>query len=330
MENFPLILPDGPRTTPQPLLEIRNLQKDYEMKVGFGKKITLRALNEVSLVMPAKTTLGIVGESGCGKSTLAKTILQIIDPTGGDIILEGKSYKDIPKSEYRKKIQMIFQDPYRSLNPRKKAIDIIAEPLVINSKLTNDECRQAAVEMMEKVGLRADFAYRYPHMFSGGQRQRIGIARALIMHPEIIVCDEPVSALDVSIQAQVLNLLMDLQDEFGLTYLFISHDLSVVRHLVDHVAVMYLGKVVEYGTRDQIFFDPKHPYTRALLASTPQIKKENRKSPEHIAKGELPSLINPPSGCAFHSRCPLAQDRCRTIVPELEPKYDRGVRCYVV
>jgi len=255
----------------QPVLEVQNLQKHYEIKTGFRKKKTIEALKGVSFSVMPKTTLGIVGETGCGKSTLAKTIMQIVEPSSGDILIEGKSFKQISKKEYRRKIQMIFQDPYRSLNPRKKAVDIIAEPMVINSDKSKDECHELAVTMMEKVGLRRDYAQRYPHMFSGGQRQRIGIARALIMQPEIVVCDEPVSALDVSIQAQVLNLLMDLQDEFGLTYLFISHDLAVVRHLVDHVAVMNGGEIVEYGTRNQIFFNPQHDYTKLLLSSTPKI-----------------------------------------------------------
>ena len=251
--------------------------------------------------------------------------MQIVSPSGGDMRINDVSYRDIPQNEYRKKIQMIFQDPYRSLNPRKKAIDIITEPLVINSSKSKDECHQVALEMMRKVGLRPEYAQRYPHMFSGGQRQRIGVARALIMQPEIVICDEPVSALDVSIQAQVINLLIDLQNEFGLTYLFISHDLSVVRHLVDQVAVMYLGEIVEYGTRDQIFFDPQHPYTKALLASTPQVHKEDHIPTETVVRGELPSLYNPPVGCTFHSRCPLAHARCATEATKLEDKHNRKV-----
>lgn len=311
-----------------PVLEVSNIHKNYEIKTGFRSKKTLKVLGGISFSVAGQSTLGIVGESGCGKSTLAKTIMQIVPPTSGNILIHGKSYIDIPVKTYRQKIQMIFQDPYRSLNPRKKAIDIISEPLVINTDKTKDECHQEALEMMKKVGLRADYAYRYPHMFSGGQRQRIGIARALIMKPEIIVCDEPVSALDVSIQAQVLNLLMDLQYDFGLTYLFISHDLAVIEHMVDHVAVMYLGKIVEYGSREQIFSDPKHPYTQALLASTPHVKKEKRKSEVHVVRGELPSLIDPPSGCAFHSRCPMAQDKCKTDEPLLEHKYHHLVSCH--
>jgi dipeptide transport system ATP-binding protein len=254
-----------------PILEVKNLKKFYEIKTGFREKSTIKALNDVSFTIQPKTTLGIVGETGCGKSTLAKTLMQIVKPTEGDILLQGTSYQAIAPSDYRKKIQMIFQDPYRSLNPRKKAVDIIAEPMIINSNKSKSECHEMAITMMDKVGLRKDYGQRYPHMFSGGQRQRIGIARALIMQPEIVICDEPVSALDVSIQAQVLNLLMDLQDEFGLTYLFISHDLAVVRHLVDHVAVMNSGEIVEYGTRNQIFFNPQHDYTKLLLSSTPKI-----------------------------------------------------------
>lgn len=255
-----------------PILEIKDLNKNYELKTGLFKKEIIHALNGVSFAVRPKTTLGIVGETGCGKSTLAKTIMQIVPPSSGDILVDGKSYKEIPKKDYRKKIQMIFQDPYRSLNPRKKAIDIISEPLVINTSKSKEECRQLAVTMMKKVGLRTEYADRYPHMFSGGQRQRIGVARALITQPEVVICDEPVSALDVSIQAQVINLLIDLQEEFGLTYLFISHDLAVVRHLVDHVAVMNGGKMVEYGTREEIFFNPQHHYTQTLLASSPKIR----------------------------------------------------------
>ena len=255
-----------------PILEVENLKKSYELKTGFRQKEIIRALNGVSFSVQPNATLGIVGETGCGKSTLAKTLMRIVQPTEGDIRLHGESFKGIPKSEYRKKVQMIFQDPYRSLNPRKKAIDIISEPLIINSGKSKNECREISLQMMRKVGLQSDLAERYPHMFSGGQRQRIGIARALVMQPQILVCDEPVSALDVSIQAQVIQLLIDLQDEFGLTYLFISHDLAVVKHLVDHVAVMHAGKIVEYGTRDQIFHDPKHDYTKTLLASSPKIK----------------------------------------------------------
>lgn len=312
-----------------PILKVEGLKKFYDVKTGFNSKTTLKVLNGVSFSVQPKTTLGIVGESGCGKSTLAKAVMQIVSPSAGDIQINGVSYNQIPKAEYRKKVQMVFQDPYRSLNPRKKAIDIIAEPLLINSGKSKSECHSVALEMMKKVGLRPEYANRYPHMFSGGQRQRIGVARALIMQPEILICDEPVSALDVSIQAQVINLLIDLQNEFGLTYVFISHDLSVVRHLADQVAVMYLGEIVEYGTRNQIFDDPKHPYTRALLASTPQIT-HHKADPVKIVRGELPSLYNPPAGCSFHSRCPLAIDDCKVLPPQLEDKYGRKVACYVV
>ena len=311
-----------------PIIETRGLGMQYEIRSGFQKKKAFKALRGVSIKVFPKKTLGIVGESGCGKSTLAKLILQIIQPYEGDILLDGKSFRDIPKPEYRKVVQMIFQDPYRSLNPRKKAIDIVAEPLYINSSDSKSDSRDKAIEIMKKVGLRSNFAYRYPHMFSGGQRQRLGIARALIMRPKVIVCDEPVSALDVSIQAQVLNLLMDLQDEFDLTYLFISHDLSVVRHLVDDVAVMYLGKVVESGRRDQVFSDPKHPYTQALLASTPNVQALGK--PIEVLKGEIPSVIHPPPGCTFHTRCPKIQDSCKVNVPELKERFDRRIACDVV
>ena len=297
------------------VLEAKNLSKHYEVRRG-GERKTLKALDGVGFQLKKQETLGIVGESGCGKSTLAKLLMQIESPTSGEIELHGKSLKEIPRGEYLRKVQMIFQDPYGSLNPRKKAGQIIAEPLLINSDLTKTQCLQKAVEMMEKVGLRSEYANRYPHMFSGGQRQRIGIARALMMRPEVLICDEPVSALDVSVQAQVINLLIDLQDQFGLSYIFISHDLSIVRHLVDEMAVMYLGKFVERGSRSQVYENTHHPYTKALLESTPQIFAEDRSQTIPL-QGEVASPFNPPSGCTFHGRCPIAEDTCRTDVPSL-------------
>lgn len=250
------------------ILEVQNLSKHFEVKSLFRKIGEVKALDNVSIALKSRETLAIVGESGSGKSTLAKCLMQIELPTSGTITLQGKPLSDIPKMEYRRLIQMIFQDPYSSLNPRKKAWQIISEPLQIMFSLDRQGCREAAAQMMTKVGLRSEQLDRYPHMFSGGQRQRLGIARALILKPKILICDEPISALDVSIQAQVLNLLMDLQDEFHLTYLFISHDLSVVRHLADRVVVMQSGKVVETGSRDEVFTEPKHTYTQALLGST--------------------------------------------------------------
>ena len=311
------------------LLEVKNLKKHYAIKKLFGPKQTVKALDGVSFSLGAKKTLAIVGESGCGKSTLAKVLTQVEYKTEGDVLVDGKVTEGLARSELRKSLQMIFQDPYGSLNPRKKAWQIVAEPLRINTKLSRAECRDRAVQMMLRVGLRPEQQNRYPHMFSGGQRQRLGIARALILRPKIIICDEPVSALDVSIQAQVLNLLMELQDEFGLSYLFISHDLSVVRHISDEVLVIYLGKVVEYGSREKVFSNPQHPYTRALLSSTPKIASLTQKSERVALKGELPSPINPPTGCAFHKRCPAAMPHCSSMTPELQEVEGRKVACHL-
>lgn len=299
------------------ILEARDLKKHYPVKLGLGKgRALVRALDGVSFRLERGKTLAIVGESGCGKSTLARVLLQMEAPTSGEILIEGKPASTLPRSDVIRSVQMIFQDPYGSINPRKKAWQIISEPHLIQAKASADECRALALEMMRKVGLRPEFADRYPHMFSGGQRQRIGIARALILKPKVLLCDEPVSALDVSIQAQVLNLLMDLQDELQLSYVFISHDLSVVRHIADEVLVMYLGRAVEHGSRTQIFDRPSHPYTRALLASAPHASPEEAAVP--ALSGELPSPLNPPSGCALHLRCPYAVPRCRTETPQLE------------
>lgn len=312
----------------QPLLQVKDLKKHYLIKKLFGAPGVVKALDGVSFDLFKKETLAIVGESGCGKTTLAKTLMQIEDATEGDIQISGKSIKELPKQDFYRKIQMIFQDPYSSINPRKRAWQIISEPLKVNKKLNNKECEAEALAAMNKVGLRPEMSGRYPHMFSGGQRQRIGIARALTLRPQVIICDEPVSALDISIQAQVINLLIDLQDEFELSYIFISHDLSVVRHLSDKVLVMYLGKVVEYGAREKIFFNPQHPYTKVLLASSPKVKATQ--APLTSLSGELPSPLNPPSGCSFHKRCPMATERCKVDTPKLEMKYDRQVACFEV
>ena len=304
------------------LLEVKDLRKTYELRRMFQKPAHVKALDGVGFRLAKGKTLAIVGESGCGKSTLAKCLMLIESITSGEAVFEGRSLGATPAKEWRKQVQMIFQDPYSSLNPRKKCIDIISEPLVIAGEHSRDEIRARAREMMEKVGLRPEFESRYPHMFSGGQRQRIGIARALMLRPKLLICDEPVSALDVSIQAQVLNLLMDLQDEFGLSYLFISHDLSVVRHIADDVLVMYLGQVMEYGPRDEVFKNPQHPYTRALLASHPDLNAIEHGAgggPRATLQGELPSPLNPPPGCPFQKRCPHAFDRC---VSERPPLYD--------
>ena len=309
------------------ILSVRGLKKYYPLKSMLKNTKVVKAVNDVSFSVKEKTTLGIVGESGCGKSSLARQLVRLETPTGGDIVLDGKKLEDISGTQLQSMIQMIFQDPYGSLNPRKKAWQLIAEPLFINTTLSRDECFSRAVELMEKVGLRRELAYRYSHMFSGGQRQRIGIARALSLRPKILVCDEPVSALDVSIQAQVLNLLLKLQDEMGLTYLFIGHDLHVIKHISDNILVMYLGKIVEYGSREQIFHHPQHPYTKALMSSSPDFHK---KSTYKSIEGEIPSPLDPPSGCAFHKRCPLATDRCRRESPSLKEVQGRLVSCFEV
>lgn len=309
------------------IIEVNNLKKHYKVSNNFSEDKFVKALDGVSFSIPSKMTLGIVGESGCGKSTLAKTLMGLEHITDGDIVYNGKKSNSLTKSELFQTIQMIFQDPYSSLNPRKKAWQLIAEPLFINTNLSKQECFEKATAMMSKVGLRPELANRYPHMFSGGQRQRIGIARALILNPKILICDEPVSALDVSIQAQVINLLIELQDSLDLTYIFISHDLGVVNHLSDYMLVMYLGKIVEYGPRDKVFNNPKHPYTKALIASSPSITGGIEHNP---IEGELPSPLNPPSGCAFHKRCPIATEKCKSETPELRELESRQVACFQI
>ena len=309
------------------ILSVRGLKKHYPLKRMFKSTKLVKAVDDISFQIQIKQTLGIVGESGCGKSSLARQLVRLETPTDGEIILNGKKIEEISRKELQSMIQMIFQDPYGSLNPRKKAWQLIAEPLLINTTLSKDECFTRSVELMEKVGLRRELAHRYPHMFSGGQRQRIGIARALALKPKILVCDEPVSALDVSIQAQVLNLLLKLQDSMGLTYLFIGHDLHVIKHISDTIMVMYLGKIVEYGGRDQIFEDPQHPYTKALISSSPDFHKKSAYKP---IEGELPSPLDPPSGCSFHKRCPLATQRCQQESPPLKEVQGRLVSCFEV
>ena len=265
-------------------------------------------------------TLGVVGESGCGKSTMGRSVLRLLEPTGGQVIFNGVDYtalKDKELRDSRKELQIIFQDPYASLDPRMTIGDIIAEPLDIQLKLPAKERMQRVLETMERAGLNTRFVNRYPHEFSGGQRQRIGIARAIVLNPKIMVCDEPVSALDVSIQAQVINLLMDLQKEMGMAYIFISHDLSVIKHISDRVAVMYLGHLVEIADKKDIYAHPMHPYTVALLSAIPVPDRKHKKD-KIVLEGDLPSPANPPSGCVFHTRCYKAQDICKTEVPELK------------
>ena len=310
---------DGP-----PLLAVRNLVKHFRVAGGLfgGRSGLVRAVDGVSFELRRGETLGLVGESGCGKTTTGRCILQLERPTSGEVIFEGRDLTKLSDDELRavrRKVQVIFQDPYSSLNPRMTVGQIIAEPLAVHGIVTERKSRAERVrEILTHVGLLPQHAHRYPHQLSGGQRQRVGIARALAVEPALIICDEPVSALDVSIQAQIINLLEDLQAEFGLTYLFVAHDLSVVRHISDRVAVMYLGKIVEITDRKSLYDAPLHPYTKALLSAVPIPDPVLEARRERVVLGgEVPSPLNPPPGCVFHPRCPIAIDRCRHEVPEL-------------
>jgi dipeptide transport system ATP-binding protein len=306
------------------LLSAEHLTRVYPVRVGLRRrKADLFAVSDVSFTIAPASTLAVVGESGCGKSTLARMVTLLERPTSGTIILDGKP-ADPADGATRRAVQMVFQDPYGSLNPRRSVAEILQEPLTIAGTDVAAR-RETALAMMARVGLRPDQAGRYPHMFSGGQRQRIAIARALMLRPRIVVADEPVSALDVSVRAQVLNLLLDLQDEFGQAYLFISHDLSVVRHIADAVMVMYLGRVVEQAPRQALFDRPRHPYTRALLAATPGLRGVHVTEP---VRGEPPSPLAPPSGCAYHTRCPHATERCRHERPLLRALDMGQVACH--
>lgn len=315
----------------KPLLVADGLTKHYTVNRGFLKpKATLKAVDGVSFDLAAGQTVAVVGKSGSGKSTLARLLTMIEHPTGGTLEIVGKDAGQPGRAdakELRRAVQMIFQDPYGSLNPRKKIGTILEESVVINTDMPAKERKERGQALLSKVGLRPEHYHRYPHMFSGGQRQRIAIARALMLNPRILVADEPVSALDVSVQAQVLNLMMDLQEEFNLAYLFISHDLSVVRHIADEVLVLYLGKPVEQGSKETLFERPRHPYTRALLGSTPSVDPAHRTQRISV-KGELPSPLNPPSGCAFRSRCPYATDLCKDERPPLRDVDNRMVACH--
>lgn len=304
------------------LVRINNLVKYFPVKRGFIKKSVnfVKAVDDVSFDIHRGETLGLVGESGCGKTTVGRTVIRLYEPTSGQIIIDGDDITKLNATElmpYRKKMQMIFQDPYASLNPRLTVGDIVREALDIH-EIGTPEMRDAKVhELLDEVGLNPDHASRYPHEFSGGQRQRIGIARSLAVEPEFIVCDEPISALDVSIQAQVVNMLEDLQESYGLTYLFIAHDLSMVRHISDRTGVMYLGKFVELAESDEIYINPQHPYTKALLSSIPvPDPKRSRKMQRIMLEGDVPSPLNPPSGCRFRTRCKYAMDICEVEDPE--------------
>ena len=317
---------DASPAPPDEILRVENLHVHFPITRGvlLPKRVgSVRAVDGVSFTVRRGETLGLVGESGCGKSTTALAVLRMLEPTSGRILFEGRDITHLDRARMRpirRRMQMVYQDPFGSLNPRMKVRDIVGEPLVVHG-LARDRkrYRERVADLIHLVGLLPDMADRYPHEFSGGQRQRIGIARALALEPSLLLCDEPVSALDVSIQAQVVNLLMDLQERLGLTYLFIAHDLSVVRHISDRIAVMYLGKIVELADRDQLYRNPLHPYTEALLAAVPIPDPEIEASrPQQILKGEVPSVLDPPSGCRFHPRCAKALPECSIVEPALE------------
>lgn len=316
------------------LLEIKNLNVTYQTKKGLiGKIQTVHAVNNVSLDIQKGEILAIAGESGCGKSTLAKAIMKLVQSDSGEILLNRenvlnlKHNKDLKK--FYQKVQMIFQNPYSSLNPKMKIGEILKEPLIINTNLKKEEITKIVEEKIKKVGLDKSALNLYPHEFSGGQRQRIAIARSLILNPEFIIADEPVSALDVSIQAQIINLLKQLKEDFNLTFLFISHDLSVIKYLSDRIAIMYLGEVVEIGKTEEIFKNPKHPYTKALLSSVPELNPQDEKERIHL-QGELPSPENLPTGCKFHTRCPYVMEICKTSTPQVKEFSDtHNCKCFL-
>lgn len=316
--STPAAAPQGSAGAETPLVEIRHLKKYFPVKDGFFRTTNVRAVDDVSFAVKRGETLGLVGESGCGKTTLGRTLLRLIEPTGGEIYYDGELLNDKDMRPYRTKMQIIFQDPYASLDPRKTVSDIIGEALDLHKMEPDRQKRQERIlELMHMVGLSDYFYNRYPHEFSGGQRQRIGIARALAVNPEFIVCDEPVSALDVSIQAQVINMLERLQKEQGLTYLFIAHDLSIVKHISTRIAVLYLGHLVELADAEELYRHPQHPYTKMLLSAVP-IADPDKSAKRHrvILEGEIPSPMHPPSGCPFRTRCPLADKSCAEAFPE--------------
>ena len=319
----------------EPLLRVSNLEKKFPIQRGMFKRTVghIHAVDGISFEIAAGETLGLVGESGCGKSTTARLILRLLDPTAGEIFFDGKEIHAMTREEIRavrKDMQIVFQDPYASLNPRMTVRQIVAEPLIVHG-MAKDDSDPRVDEMIELCGLSREFGNRYPHEFSGGQRQRVGIARALVTRPKLVVLDEPVSALDVSVQAQILNLLDDLREKFGFSYLFVAHDLSVVSHISARVAVMYLGKIVEIGTREEIFNNPKHPYTKALISAVPLAnpKQERiRKTSRIVLTGDVPSPANPPSGCRFRTRCWKAQEACATTEPALITIGKQQVACH--
>lgn len=323
-----------PSSAGKNLLEIRGLKKYFPIRKGLFRRRAgwVQAVDGVSLHIKKGETLGLVGESGCGKSTIGKCILRLLEPTEGEILFEGENISTLDPpgmKRFRRKVQAIFQDPYSSLNPRMSVGNTVGEPLLVHGLHSEEERSERVEDLFEKVGLRPEYRTRYPHEFSGGQRQRIGIARALALQPDLIVCDEPVSSLDVSIQAQVINLLDDLKEEFGLSYLFIAHDLGVVEHVSDRIAVMYLGKIVEVAKDTELYAYPLHPYSRALLSAIPTARPQQKKK-RIILRGEVPSPIDPPAGCRFHPRCPEAMKVCSQEEPVLKAVSDQHqVACFL-
>lgn len=316
------------------ILEVNHLTKWFPIKGGLlsREKSYVKAVDDVSFTVYHGETVGLVGESGCGKSTLARSILRLIEPTSGEVFYKGEDFLKMDHRQVnslRKNIQIVFQDPYGSLHPKMKIGEILEAPLIISKYGTREERKARVLELIERVDLKPEHLDRYPHEFSGGQRQRIVIARALATNPDLVICDEPVSALDVSVRSQILNLLEDLQEQMGLTYLFISHDLSVVEHICDRVVVMYLGKMMETADSRELFDHPMHPYTKALLSAVPQVYAENRTGEQIQLEGDVPSPANPPKGCRFHTRCPYAQDICKTDVPLRDMGSGHMVACHL-